>query len=165
MKTGIKRTAVLLCVLLVCLLSAGYVWAYYTDTAECDNIFSIGSVETQITEEFPNPVIPKDGGALVKKVSIKNTGKSSCYVRVQVLFSDCDIESKCTIDYNTDDWSYKDGWWYYLSPLKSGAATSNLFNSVTFEASDIGDFSIYIRQESRQSATYENAFAPWGKAA
>jgi hypothetical protein len=163
MKTGIKRMAAVICVLFICLVATGYVWAYYSDADLSDNHISIGSVETEITEEFPDPVIPKDGGTLVKKVSVKNTAKSSCYVRVQVLFSDEAAGKKCTIDYNSDDWSYKDGWWYYLSPLGSGDSTSDLFSSVTFAAgaSDLSGFSIYIRQESRQSATYENAFEPW----
>ena len=40
------------------------------------------------------------------------------------------IESSVLFDTNTNDWEYKDGWWYYKEPLKKGKNTENLLNKM-----------------------------------
>ena len=40
-----------------------------------------------------------------------------------------------TLDYNTTDWTYSDGYYYYNSPVDGDAFTNELFSSVAFDIS------------------------------
>ena len=145
--------------------AVGVSTAYLSDADTAVNEITIGSVTTSITENFPSPGAPKSGGVYEKNVSIKNTGPDDCYVRVQVTVSDSDMESLCEFDYNSSEWEFKDGWWYYKSVLKNGQVTESLFTKVGIAASADEDmlhaFEIYVRQESRQSEGYTSCFEPW----
>ena len=139
--------------------------AYLTDISAADNLLHIGNVTTGIEEEFPDPD-PVPGKTMKKVVKIKNTGKNNCYVRVQALFSDGDMESLCSVDYNTTDWAKgSDGWWYYKNILDAGKITPPLFTMITIDrtadANKIVPFDLLIRQESRQSreiGTWQDAW-------
>lgn len=129
--------------------------AYLTSISAANNLLHIGNVTTTIEEDFPDPD-PAPGSAMTKLVKIRNTGKNNCYVRVQVLFSDGDMESLCSIDYNTADWAKgSDGWWYYRKALEAGKLSPPLFSKVTIDrtaaSEEIVPFDLLIRQESRQS--------------
>lgn len=43
------------------------------------------------------------------------------------------------VSYNTEEWTYKDGWWYCGSVLNPGMNTADLFKAVSFDAGDMGN--------------------------
>ena len=144
------------------LLTAGSTFAFFSDRENKSNEISIGSVTTEIVETYEDPGLPDPGQRISKKVQIRSTGETACRVRVQVLFSDGDMEDLCSVDYNTDDWTYgSDGWWYYGSSLEKGGITEPLFTKITLseEANDIRAFDVFVRQESREIPG--NDVIPW----
>ena len=147
--------------LLTAILSFRGASAYFTDAEIQNNQIDIGSVTTEVLEDFPDPGEPSPGSRITKVVRIRSTGESDCAARVQVLFSDSEAEQICTPDYNTGDWEYEEGWWYYRHVLHTGDVTEPLFTNVSIspDADDIKDFDIYIRQESRQADAGEQV--PW----
>lgn len=62
----------------ICTVAIGGVYAYLTGAEHSRNNIHIGSVRTEIKEDFPSV---KDD-IYKKTVSISNTGQSDCYVRV-----------------------------------------------------------------------------------
>ena len=158
---SVKVQILLLAAVCACVIGGSY--AYFTDGDSAENEITVGGVTTEIVEEFPSPD-PTPGGSFTKKVQIRSNGPSDCYVRVQILFSDDEMENICTLDYDRANWTEEsDGWWYYKDVLKEGELTTPLFTKVTISsgatASDIHRFNIIVRQESRQSSGYENALA------
>ena len=158
-----NRIFLLVAVCAACVCAFGASNAYFTDGDSAVNEIAIGGVTTEIVEDFPAPD-PTPGGSFTKKVQIKSNGPSDCYVRVQVLFSDMEKESFCTLDYDRANWiEGTDGWWYYKGILKKDELTTPLFTKVTVSSAapalDMRGFAIYIRQESRQSEGNENAKA------
>lgn len=155
-----KRWIAAACILTAVLSFQG-ASAYFTDAEVQNNQIDIGSVTTEILEEFPDPGEPVPGGRITKVVRVRSTGESDCVVRVQTLFSDSEVEKACTPDYNTEDWRYEGGWWYYRSVLHTGDVTEPLFTkvNVSAEAEAIKAFDIYVRQESRQADEGEQV--PW----
>lgn len=135
------------------ILSANGAFALFADVENEKNRIDIGSVTTEITEEFEEPQDPAPGDVITKKVRIRSVGESDCLVRVQVLFSDSEAEKICSLNYNTADWEYSDGWWYYRSILHTGDSTEPLFTeaSLSSDAEEIRAFDILVRQESRQA--------------
>ena len=127
--------------------------AFYTTDDTARNTITTSAVDVTLIEEqkvdgklepFPSGLVyAKPGMTISKIVSIKCEDADS-WVRVKVdsNFSDKEgnllnvdkntIESSVIFDTNTEDWEYKDGWWYYKEPLKKGKTTENLFENVTF---------------------------------
>ena len=142
--------------------------AYYTDAEQQANRFQIAKNKVEITEEFPNNEIDPPT-PLKKVVSVTNKGNEA-YVRVKVRFSDGDIEKYSTIDWNTTDWKYDDGYYYYTKVLPEEAKTPDLFTKVTI-SEDIPDdllkdFDIYVEAESIQVGyfkTYQEAWTAFDK--
>lgn len=135
------------------IFSVNGAFALFADTEDENNVIDIGSVTTEIVEEYEDPGIPDPGDVIPKKVRIRSAGESDCLVRVQILFSDSEAERICSVDYNTADWEYTDGWWYYRSVLHTGDITEPLFTkvAVSSDAEEITAFDIIVRQESRQA--------------
>ncbi len=46
-----------------------------------------------------------------------------------------DARDAVTADFNTDDWTYRGGYYYYDKPLAPGEETPPLFTTVTFSSS------------------------------
>lgn len=172
-KAAVRRTIMVCITIALCVaVFVGSAMAYLTDNEFHVNELATKEVETEITEDFPDPDPLEPGQEFTKTVRIENNGKPSCYVRVQVLFSDGEMRSVCTLCFegedgiNTADWTYRDGWYYYNSALEPGALTSPLFTSVKTderaEADDLHEFDIFVRQESRQAEGHENAFDAFG---
>lgn len=157
-----KNITVLGAALMIITVTAGSVYAYLADADTADNTITVGAVNTEITENFPDPQLPGPGSWVTKTVSIENTGPNDCFVRVQILFSDSEMAKLCTVSYpDPDNWTYWDGWWYYGKVLKNGEVTSPVMDGLTIseEAADddLKDFDIYVRQESVQSEGYDDA--------
>lgn len=48
-------------------------------------------------------------------------------------------EKAVGVSYNTDGWTYKNGWWYYDSVLNPGMNTADLFKVVSFDGEEMGN--------------------------
>lgn len=144
-----KKKILALC-LIVCLLATAVVGgtlAYFTDSDEATNTFTVGNVDIDLTE--PNwdatgkaeaeDVYP--GEALAKDPTVTNIGKNPCFVRVKVTNLDqfaADFGG-AMITYRTDyvdgalgeNWVlHTDGYFYYTKVLESGVTTDALFDQI-----------------------------------
>lgn len=96
------------------------------------NAFSIGKVESEIIEDFDKETNTK------RNVSIKNTGNTPSYIRVAILYNFQDKEEniidsipKQNEDYtikfsSSNDWLYKDGYYYYKYKVEENKMTTTL---------------------------------------
>lgn len=134
--------------LLLLLLSiVGYgTYAYTTVEGTATNVITSGGVSIALVEvrdngeKFPEAgvhgVVP--GTTESKIVSVVNDGHDPAWIRVKV---DVEIDlagagtpdtSLVTMNYNTTDWEYRDGYWYYLKSVAPTVETAKLFTQVTF---------------------------------
>lgn len=139
-----KIVALCLCIAMLTIAIAGGTLAYFTDTEEKTNTFTVGNVDITLEEpkwdstgsgEAPE-VYP--GEALAKDPTVTNTGANPCFVRVKVTGWDC-LGDAGNIIYRTDyvdnalgtDWVlHSDGYFYYTKVLAVGAVTDALFDQI-----------------------------------
>lgn len=148
-----KKKLIVIAVIMACvaLVSAGTA-AFFTEVSTAKNVITTGSVEIalhEITDQLdengePIPFEDIDGampGTSVSKiVYLENTGESDAWVRIRADKSirlagegEADL-SLITMDFNTEAWTEKDGYYYYNEKLAPGKTTEPLFTSVTFAA-------------------------------
>lgn len=151
--------ALLLILIVISIISVTVLGKGFTSIDSVNNKFSIGSVETEIDENFDAPK-EWDGSNISKLVSIKNTGKSDEFVRVIIIprwidenenpwtgdsnLIQLNLDEDNVIALNKDDinnlWVYgEDGYFYYMAKLKSGKSTKELLKSVEIKKGAIED--------------------------
>lgn len=142
MKKKILALSMVACLAATALV--GGTLAYFTDTKEATNTFTVGNVEIELTE--PNwagsgsqdapEVYP--GEPLAKDPTVENTGANPCFVRIKVEGLDC-LDPAGMITYRTDYVTDKlgdnwvkgtDGYFYYNKVLAVGATTDALFDQI-----------------------------------
>ena len=160
-----KRKIAALAVIVIALSLAAYgTVAYFTATGTAHNVLTMGNIgiklndktevvengETKLVEfttEYPDgmPVMPATEAS--KIVSVENTGSAPAWVRVRIEKTVEPADAAVTgldtkyvgLNYDTVKWvEGNDGFWYYREPLKPGATTPNLFDTVTF-SKDMGN--------------------------
>lgn len=151
----ISSILVLLTALLA--LNMSGIYGYFHDEETITEELVFGSIETEIVEECDTkPVMP--GEEFKKIVQVKNTGNNPCFVRVKVLISPEEYTDELALDINTNDWKYKDGFYYYRKVLNVNDETTPIFTKLhipnNLEKGDTFDINIY--SESIQSVIYEN---------
>ena len=139
-----KITAIALVVCLVAVAIVGGSLAYFTDTKEATNTFTVGNVSIDLTEENwigGGTVIPQvyPGEVLAKDPVVSNDGDNACFVRIAVTGLDC-LDPASDIVYLTDGvkdalgagWELNavDGYFYYTEALEVGDETTALFDSI-----------------------------------
>ena len=128
--------------------------AYFTHEDTATNVITSGNIkielqETAITEdgqivEFEQSqdrfeVMPAQ--SVSKIVKVQNTGDNDAYIRIAIDkvinlvegvegTPDVDLIS---MDFDYDNWTLKDGYYYYNEPLAPGETTNELFNNVKFD--------------------------------
>ena len=142
-------------VVAICLSLLAYsTSAYFTTEQTATNVITSGNIqidlqETAITEDGETvlfedsqerfDVMPAQ--TVSKIVKVKNTGDNAAYVRISVakaielaegVTGEPNVEL-VTLDFDDENWTAKDGFYYYNEPLAPGATTEALFNNVTFE--------------------------------
>ena len=137
-----KVLSVFLVVALVAITAMGTL-AYFTDTDDAENVFTVGNVSIELTE--PNwdsegvddapEVYP--GEALAKDPTVTNDGDNPCFVRVKVEGLDCLGENnvittryKYVDGYNTTDWELYNGYYYYKGVLAVDEVTNPVFDQI-----------------------------------
>lgn len=126
--------------------------AYFNSSGTARNVITAGNLRMELVET----AIPEDGGPAVpfedldgvmpgteasKIVRVKNTGDFDAYIRIAVekdIILDQDAEGEAdvslvTMDFNEENWTYKEGFYYYKKPLSAGKITEPLFTTVTFD--------------------------------
>lgn len=141
-----KRKIVSLCLaaVLVVMAIAGATVAYFTDTDDKDNTFTVGNVDITLTEpnwegsgkEDAPEVYP--GEPLAKDPTVTNSGKNPCFVRIKVENLK-QFDDKGDITYRTGyvtdalgtKWVlHTDGYFYYTKVLAVNEATPALFDQI-----------------------------------
>jgi len=151
-----KKKLFLSAVLTICAaIAATGTLAYFTAEDTAHNVITSGYVDIELEEWSELPSEDGDGvpfedvagvmpGAEISKiVTVKNIGDADAYIRVKadldVILADNVIGtpnlSLVHIDYNTHDWTEKDGYWYYNSVLSPDEITPPLFTTVKFDES------------------------------
>lgn len=142
MKKKILATCLVVCLLATAII--GTTLAYFTDTDEKTNTFTVGNVDITLTEpnwdisgvEDAHEVYP--GEPLAKDPTVTNDGKNPCFVRIKVTGQDC-LMPEGMITFRTDyvDGKLGDGWvdgadgyFYYEGVLAVGATTDALFDQI-----------------------------------
>ena len=178
-----KRKIAALAVIVIALSLAAYgTVAYFTATGTAHNVLTMGNIgiklndktevvengETKLVEfttEYPNgmPVMPATEAS--KIVSVENTGSAPAWVRVRIEKTVEPADAAVTgldtkyvgLNYDKANWVEGiDGFWYYREPLKPGAVTPDLFDTVTF-SKDMGNeymnckFNIIVSAQAVQS--------------
>lgn len=155
------KRVVIVSLLLIC-LTVGISLALFNDKTDIlKNTFSIGNVETDITED--KPITPESNNSISKNPTIKNTGTTSALVRVRITLSPDDIvedfEIRTDID---DDWIYneKDGFYYYKYLLEPNS-TIDVFEyvlgtNIAYQDSD-GKWKINKELEGLEIAVYHES--------
>lgn len=143
-----KKRLLVLSVLAVCLsLLIGSTLAYFTVSEKTRNVITAGNIKIEIIETdakgipFKNVSGVMPGAEVEKVVTMKNTSDNACWVRFSVEKEITLSEEKSgtpdlsllKIDFNTEDWTEKDGFYYYNEKLNPGETTIPLFTSVTFD--------------------------------
>lgn len=159
MKKKIISLALVICTL--AMLAAGTA-AYFTAEDTATNVFTTGKIDVAVVEttlngneEVPYEDILTDGKlAVMPTVTVSKIVKiealeecADAYIRVKVdraiqlaqtdeaFVPDLDL---IEISFNSENWTEKDGWYYYNGTIKAGDKTEMLFDSVTFSA-DMGN--------------------------
>lgn len=149
-----KKRLLSLAVVIGCLaiLSTGTL-AYFTAEETTHNIITSGNVDIALRETMIDPedatkeitytdqtgIMP--GQKVSKIVRVENVGKGDAWIRVKVE-KNITLDASQTgtvdtnlikIDFNTDDWTLDDGYYYYNQALAAGEKTEALFEHVTFD--------------------------------
>lgn len=144
-----KKIASLVVFIAVAVMSISGTMAYFTADEIATNVITSGDIdiilyEMEEVDDVLKPFEDKDGvmpGENISKiVYVKNDGSNPAYIRIkvdkQVTLADGTNSAAglqlVTCDFNTKDWTYKDGYYYYNEALAPDAETTPLFTTVTF---------------------------------
>ena len=161
--------------LILCLVLATAVFAVISISTKTDNIITFGSIkmrlietttkdgtETEVSDGFSENI--SDSHNVSRNVRIQNVHNHPIYVRLKLnmTFTDGSGQSNdathlVDYDYNTTDFTYQDGFWYYNSVLAPDETTPNLITNINFNLGPNdsqftgGDFELKIDAQAVQS--------------
>ena len=173
-----KITALFLCVSLLAIAVVGASLAYFTDTDNATNTFTVGNVAIDLHEanKDATPLVDEDyqewlkdqvlmpgdnqTNTIAKRVYVENTGKSNAYVRVHIAIpsvldnADPDFDaSKNLLHFNAEASTYADGYWNWGKKVTTGrtsfVGSGDAWNFYTTTIEGIS-YNVYV-------VTYETA--------
>lgn len=122
--------------------------AYYTAAGTATNVVTSGNIRLQIHEkttdgsDFPKEgvyVIP--GDIVSKQVTVENICDHPFFLRVKLVSSATSqalTPDECLkMDIDTQNWTYRDGYYYYNTILRPGETTPALFTQVEIVGSKV----------------------------
>lgn len=150
-----KKRILAIAVVMICLsVLASTTWAYFTDQAVARNVITSAGVDIAIEEwqQTPDGLVPYPEEAIAvmpatevsKIVTVRNLEAES-FIRVRLEQTLLDADGKemeiapetlreiIHLTMNTENWTEKDGWWYYGSAVGTGAVTEPLMTAVSFD--------------------------------
>lgn len=149
-----RKKLIATAVVAICLSFIAYsTIAYFTHENTATNVITSGNIKIDLHEyardENGNPVDFKDVIGIVpaqtvsKIVTVENTGSNDAYIRIKIDKSITLADgvegtpnvNLIALDFDSDNWTAKDGYYYYNIPLAPGKTTTALFENVTFDPS------------------------------
>lgn len=147
MKAKCRLLLIALAAILVTVLTQPTL-AYYTVIGKATNVVTSGDLQLQIHEQtadgdqFPEEgvyIIP--GDIVSKQVSVENVCGHPFYLRVKLVSSSTnealDPQACMKLDIDTENWTLKDGFYYFNRILQPGEVTPNLFTQVEIVGSQV----------------------------
>lgn len=131
-----KTIAFMIAVLMIFGLTVSQSSAYfvaYTDAAGTKTVTL--EAQTELIEELEGHD---------KKIQIKNTGESDVFVRVKVFYAQ---QTDVSVKISGDNWTLKEGCYYYSRPLARDEVTETLEVEVEVPKDYDQDFQITVVQE------------------
>ncbi|MBE6677848.1 MAG: hypothetical protein E7597_03535 [Ruminococcaceae bacterium] len=157
-KNKSKRRILSLSILILMLSVLSYgTYAFFASDDIATNVITMGNIDITIVEQsddgtgvlvpFEDVVGVMPGESVSKIVRIQNVAENAAWVRIKVdttlALADGELSNNThilmDIDYNTNDWEYREGYWYYPHPLEAGAVTPPLFTKVVFAGEEMGN--------------------------
>lgn len=146
-KIKLRFLAIALAALLVSLLSQPAL-AFYTVFGTATNVVTSGNITLQINEmtdqgtRFPEKGVYVVPGDIVSKVvTVENICEHPFYLRVKLVYGinsqELSYEDCFKLDINTQNWAFKDGWYYYTGILQPGEETPHVFSHVEIVGSKV----------------------------
>lgn len=137
-----KIAALVLVIALAATAVIGGTLAYFTDTDEAENVFTVGNVDIALTEtewvEPTDPVYP--GQTLPKNPTVVNNGSNPCYVRIKVEGLDAlGAGNDITLNDLSVNWTKNGDYYYYNTVLDVDTSTDALFASITIPTTVTND--------------------------
>lgn len=128
--------------------------AYYTAESTARNVITTGKVDIELNEyaedgngargASENEFAMVPGKSLSKIVTVENVGQSEAWIRVRLEKSitaaaeaDPDVME---MNIDTENWTEKDGWYYYNEALAPEEETEPLFTEVSFAETMSNDY-------------------------
>jgi len=135
-----KTTAIALIVALLAIAVAGGTLAYFSDSDSKTNEFTVGSVDIAVSETEWDRAVEEElnenmypGQTIDKNPVVTNNGENPSFVRIKVTGLD-QFGENAPIKVLTAgkegvsaDWTYSNGYYYYMKELAPEASTAALF--------------------------------------
>ena len=184
-----------LCLFVAVAIFSAQTYAYFHDTEVMQNnkittgildveFFEVQGANQQTTHNA-DPVKFVPGKTVDKTVKIKNTGNAPVYIRIKIEKSVLDSENiipngweeLVICDFNLDDdttpeieklWTYRDGYFYYITKLDAGSITTSLFDTLHFSNQMGNEFTntkLQIRlicQAVQSNGNSDSPLTAWG---
>lgn len=146
-------------VMLVAVLVVGGTLAYFTDTDDAENVFTVGGVKISLIEqqkganglvdfEQDKALVPgtsSDGNAVSKIVTVKNSGANDAWVWVDMLIPSALLNSENPTNQSFNALHYNEygafSQDYWNSPKYGISANNSAVTDGVFKANDDGTFS------------------------
>ena len=122
--------------------------AFYTTIGKATNVVTSGNIRLKLHEktadgsDFPEEgvyVIP--GDLVSKRVSVENVCDHPFYLRVRLVSGTTNEaltpEDAMRIDFNTENWTFEEGYYYYNRVLEPSEMTEPLFTQVEIVGSRV----------------------------
>lgn len=149
-----KKKLIYIAIVVICLsLITGGTLAYYTASDTARNVITSGGVEVKVVEQqlvngalqpWSNQTIPVMPATTVSKIVSVQSMDEAAWVRARYTITVYDADGKemeipaeelnqvIIIAPDAENWTQKNGWWYYRAAIASGENTRPLFEEVAF---------------------------------
>lgn len=155
-----KKKILALAVIVVCLsILAATTFAYFTETITVAGEITSGAIEITVVEKNADGTVTAYATEPISVMPTQRVGKAvavrseaqAAYVRMRfdltVLDSqdremDLDAEALAkviAIIPDAENWTQKDGWWYYARSLSAGDVSAPLFEEIVFSGPNMGN--------------------------
>lgn len=180
-----KKRIFAFAVVVICLsILASTTLAFFTDTDTARNVITSGGVDIAIEEwqqtpagliPYPSqPITVMPGISVSKIVTVRNQDAQS-FIRAKLELTlkdatgkEMEITQEVTemiihLAMNAQDWTEKDGWWYYSEAVETDEATQPLMTGVSFDGLNMTNeyqnctLEIHVYAQAVQTANNGNA--------